>query len=788
VQRILAFLLIAVFALEALGQTAAEREPLPETVQLQYPNVEIGVILDLYEKLTRKRLIRPNNILMGQLYIVINEELPREEAVKIIEMTLLSNGFTLVPTEDESIVKVFGLGSNPRTGNIPIVADPSQLPVGEQVVTYLFKLKNADPNEVGQIMTSFIAPAAGQYTTVTPLPKSQAVLVTESTPILRSLIRVVSEIDLPPAEVVSEFIPLERADAKDVLEKLEKIFEKQPSQSGTPGTTPRAPRTATLPDGSPAPAGVTAEAVGGNSIELVAGKLTEDSLIVGKIKLTADVRTNRIHVITRPVNIEFVRKLLKEFDRDVPFGEPAEYLLKFVTANDVLEAVIKAIQDPGAKDNGSSGDLSSNSKTNLSTTQPFNRGGSTGGFGGGIGGGAGGGFGGGGGFSEDLQTQEVNTTPKAVTVGNTRIIADPRSNKIIVLGNREVRDKIFKLLDTLDQRAPQVMIHVVIGQLDLTNEETFGFDYILRYGGRLNTTSTGNNNETTTSSLAGFGTPTNLLNVNKLLTQTAIKQIASAGAGGFSGFFTAGDTLNALVTALQKSNRFQVISRPAIFTSNNKKATIASGTKIPILSNSISSLTGNANDTAVANPSISGTTNYQTVALQLEVVPLINADGEVTLEILQKIDEVGENRKVAGNDVPEISTRFLKSTVSVPNEATLVLGGLIRKTEKKNQSGIPYLRQIPLLGKLFQSTQNEETRKELVILMRPVVTMNPQQSVRTRERELETFKIEPDLEGALTPKQSDVRLRAPKPAFRQPALPLLNEATSAVSGNKKNSR
>ena len=66
-QRILAFLLIAVFALEASGQTAAEREPLPATVQLQYPNVEIGVILDLYEKLTRKRLIRPNNILMGQV-------------------------------------------------------------------------------------------------------------------------------------------------------------------------------------------------------------------------------------------------------------------------------------------------------------------------------------------------------------------------------------------------------------------------------------------------------------------------------------------------------------------------------------------------------------------------------------------------------------------------------------------------------------------------------------------------------------------------------------------------
>ncbi len=785
-QRISAFFLVAVLAFQALGQSPAEREPLPATVQLQYPNVELGVILDLYEKLTRKRLIRTNSTLMGQVYLVIPEELPREEAVKIIEITLLSNGFTLVPTEDESIVKVFGAGANPRTGSIPIVADPSQLPVGEQVVTYLFKLKNADPTEVAQIMTSMIAPAPGGYTTVTPLPKSQAVLVTESTPIIRSLVRVVSEIDLPPAEVVSEFIPLERADAKDVLEKLEKIFEKQPSQTGAPGTLPRTPRPATLPDGSAAPPGVTAEALGGNSIELAAGKLSEDSLIVGKIKLTADVRTNRIHVITRPVNIDFVRKLLKEFDRDVPFGEPAEYLLKFVTANDVLEAVIKAIQDPGAKDSGSSGDLSSNSKTTTSNTQPFNRGNSMGGSGGGFGGG--GGFGSGGGFSEDLQTQEVNTTPKAVNVGNTRIIADPRSNKIIVLGNQEVRDKIFRLLDTLDVRAPQVMIHVVIGQLELGKNEKFGFDYILRYGGRLNTSSTGTNGQTTNSSLAGFGSGSDTLKLNELLTQTAVKQIAAAGTSGLSGFFTAGDTLNALVTALQSTNRFQVISRPAIFTSNNKKATIASGTEVPILSNSISSLSGNGTDTAIANPSISGTTNYKRVALQLEVVPLINADGEVTLEILQKIDELGKNRKVGGNDVPEISSRFIKSTVSVPNEATLVLGGLIRKSEKKDEGGIPYLRNIPVLGNLFQSTANEDSRTELVILMRPVVSMSPHHSVKTRERELETFKIEPDLEGSLIPKQSDTRLPAPRPAFRQPTLPVLNEASAAVSGQKKTSR
>ena len=75
--------------------------------------------------------------------------------------------------------------------------------------------------------------------------------------------------------------------------------------------------------------------------------LSEDSLIVGKIKLEADVRTNRIHVITRPINLPFIEKLISEFDANVEFGKPVTRPLKYIAAADVLPVLVQALTEPG---------------------------------------------------------------------------------------------------------------------------------------------------------------------------------------------------------------------------------------------------------------------------------------------------------------------------------------------------------------------------------------------------------------------------------------------------------
>jgi type II secretion system protein D len=774
-------------------QPTGVSDALPSTVKLQFPNADISTILDLYETLTRKRLIRPNQVLAGQIYIVINDEVTREEAIQIIETTLLINGFTLVPSEDGKLVKVFGNGVNPRTGGIPIVSDPADLPEGEQVVTYLFKVKFADPNELAQTMQAYIAPSQAGYTSIIPLAKSQAVLVTENTPILRGLIRLVEQMDTAPAEVKSEWITLERADAKEVLEKLKEIFEKQPSQAGGAPGSPRAVPVAT-PGGTPIPDGASVESTGADIVEISAPKtLTEDAVIVGKIKITADTRTNRIHVVTRPINLSFVRTLIEEFDRDVPFGQPAERRLRFVTAIDVLEPVIRAIQDPGTKEGGQGGSGGGNGQGNNRQTNGQNT------FGGGFGDGdrngsgngggrgrSGRGGGGGGIGGEELSATQMETTPKAVNVGNTRIIADPLSNKIIVLGNKEVKEKIFAVLDRLDVRPPQVAIHAVIGQLELNENEQFGVDYIIKKGsggmvkvptgtGGTGGTGTGNGTGGTDgaaagtvpgiSRLIGFNNGRPALSLANILAQSNVSQIAVAGSTGVAGFFTAGNTLDAIVTALESTSRFRVTARPFVFTTNNKKAIISSGQEIPVPAQTQSSITNGNN--LQDNTALNTTIEYINVDLKLEVVPLINSEREVTLDIVQRVAEVSGKTRIGNNDVPTIANRYIKTTVSVPNDGTIVLGGLIQSSDQEGRSGIPYLSRIPYVGALFRSTTKEKIRRELVVLLRPHVTVSPDQSIELREREQEYLKLEPDLETSLIPKGG--RFKAPRnPGLRPP--------------------
>ena len=210
----------------------------PDVVRLQFPNSDVADVLRLYDQLTGKKLVM-DNFVQGKVSIFLSKDVPREEAIKIIEMNLLMNGFALVPSEGD-IVKVLGTQKNPRTTGVPIISDESEIPSGDHVISFLFKLRYADATELQQALSQYLQPVQ-LYTSILPLPKASSVLVTENSSVIRSLVRIVDQIDVPPAEVVSEFIKLERADATKVVEMLKEIFEKGQQtypQPGGPGVRP----------------------------------------------------------------------------------------------------------------------------------------------------------------------------------------------------------------------------------------------------------------------------------------------------------------------------------------------------------------------------------------------------------------------------------------------------------------------------------------------------------------------------------------------------------------------
>ena len=712
---------------------AAENEIVPF---IDFPNSDIRDVLGLYETLTGKKALYDSTV-QGNIRVRVSKPLPRSEAIRILETVFSLNNFTLIPGPGD-IVRVINTSKNARQFPIQIYSELDQLPERNQVVSFLFKLENADPQEVKTTLDQVISPTPS-VTNIVPLAKSQAVLVTEYSDVVRNLALIVARLDGKPAEVVSQFFQLERADAKEVVERLTKMFEK-PNQGATAGagsgvTPPAAPR----PPGTPATPGVIGPVT-----------LSEDSLITGKIRIEADLRTNRIHVITRPVNLPFLRTLIEELDSGTPLGVPCTRPLRFVLAGDVLDVVAGAVAEPGVKveklEGGGRGTGAatpvSNTSGNLgnSSTSTSARSSSRGSS---VSAGS---------FGSGNAAPQTDTAPEGRIIRNTKILADNRINAIIVVGSDEMKTKVFKLLDQIDVRAPQVMLTVVIGQLTLNDTEQFGVDYLL---------SKGNLGSLLGLSGSTLFTGTGALPIS-VPTGTSLKNVFSVSSlpttgGGVSGLIGAGNSLDILVSALESTSRFRVTSRPVIFTSNNRAAVISSGQSLPVASQI---------NTGYVTNGVTTNVDYIDVQLKLSVLPLINSEGEVTLHITQENNDVGSFN--SSLNAYNVSTQSIDTTVSVANQATLVLGGLVKESKNITKSGIPILYKLPLIGPLFGNKNKTVDRTELVVLIRPTVTRGPVEDVRTGERVIEKTNFPSDLDATLDPKGTRIKAEAKEQSFAVP--------------------
>jgi len=442
-------------------------------------------------------------------------------------------------------------------------------------------------------------------------------------------------------------------------------------------------------------------------------------------------------VITRPINMPIIRGLISGFDSDAGFQLPYTRVLKYVDVSKVFDVVQNALTEPSDNQNGAAPQPTprQTNNNNQQNNQTSGGGGSSG-SGSGIS------------ISEELNTPEKDITPISATVNNnTKLIADPRTNAIIVIGTKEMQKRVSTLVDDLDVPAPQVLLNTIIGELTINNDVTFGVNYFLGNGdGGSNGAVSSTTNPTRAGiTISNAGTPS--IDFPTIFTQKNLSSLApflTGGASGLSSYIAAGDTLGAIVTALEGTQRFRIVQRPMVFTSNNKKAIIASGQQIAVPTSSLSNVTNT--DTASVQTAI----EYKDVVLQLEVVPLINSDGEVSLDILQKLDSLtGATTVIGGNSVPTISTRYVRTNVSVSNGSTICLGGLIKQDNEKSTSGIPVLSRIPGIGALFRTTTNNKDRSELIILMRPQVVKSGVEAIDLAEKEQQRLHIEPDVEATI---------------------------------------
>ena len=645
---------------------------------LTFPHTSVSEVLVTYEKLTGKRIIRDSNLQGPELSILVTDPVSQQDAISLIESSLLLNGYTLVPVDNKT-VKILGPSRPPRSEGLPLYLEESQLPAdGDKLVSFYKPLKFLSPQEAISILQGVVQLNA--YGSLVAIPNTGALVITDKTPIIRKAIALLDVVDHEPNQIITEFIPLQRASADKVVETLGQMFG-----SGGGGGAPATPQ------GQP-PQG------GGGGAAVVSGG-GDTHLLSGKAQFIADKRTNRILVIVRADNYKFVREMINKLDQPVEQSQPLIRPLNFISETDLFPVLVDMLKSKDESDKEGSGGAKSQATPQQSSQN--NSGSST----------ANSSSGGVANSPDKLQEAAAVNPPQSATIGSTSIIGDTSGNAIIVYGPPDSKAKAAQIIDLLDQRPKQVYLAAVIGSLELND----GIDYGANWFAKIGTSGTNN-------LYAAALTP----DLNNLITGgiNGITNAATAlnGIAGLNIFGYVAKNVLTYAHFLETTGKFRILSRPCVYTSNNKKATIFSGQNVPVPTTGSYTPVSSGNTSSNIANQYTTSIGYQPVVLKLEVIPLINSDKEVNLVIAQKNDTIGSTNNIGGNQVPVINTQELTTTVRVPNGSTIVLGGLITEEKTSADNGVPYLNRIPVLGPMLGGHDaKSKIRRELVVMIQPIV-------------------------------------------------------------------
>jgi general secretion pathway protein D len=684
--------------------------------KIEYLQLTGDILADLYSKWTGRRVIVASSAADAELKFIQSASpqnpLTYRQAAELLKKTATIENFIFVPDDTDpnlDFLTLASAGLKPTQRSIETYTENDKLPEGDAVITYVMALDYLKPDEAQRVFLQVVG-QLGAFGSITT--GASSVIITENTSLIRSFVDLKKVIDKPSTEVATRFITVKYADVTELATTLNELLGQQQSNS----TTNTAGVVRTQAQGGN-------QAVNGNNIEAV---LSNGAAAAGgsssgeptPVQIIPDARTNRIFAMGRPVDLLFVEGLVREFDTESDQRNFLRRKLKFLAVADFLpiagDALTRAFTgtgtgtgtgDAGAATQGSGAGNRQQSNNNL-----FNGGGSQGSSS--FGGSSGGAGGSSASRGSALSDPQVNSAPESLLIGRTLLVADNITNSIVVQGPPSGVEIIEKLLDQVDVKADQVMISTVFGQLSLGDSTSTGVDWIKAFRGNNNGGFAGSN---ITGGVgngldpSGFFTPAGGSTTNPATVLNGLLP----GQTGLSLYGKIGNSLSAYVNLLSSSSDFTVLSRPSIFTANNQKGTISSGRRIAIPTNS-NSFSGGGVSTNI---------EYRDVVLKLEVIPLVNSEDEITLQIaLVSDDVIGQSDFIDGiGSVPIIGTRELLTTVTVPNNQTIILGGLITTNDTENVTGIPILSDIPGLGRLFSTKTKGVDRDELMIFIQPSI-------------------------------------------------------------------
>jgi len=298
-------------------------------------------------------------------------------------------------------------------------------------------------------------------------------------------------------------------------------------------------------------------------------------------------------------------------------------------------------------------------------------------------------------FEGDTEGEESGSAAVQISAGGdlpasqtVSIIADKQNNSLLIMASDTDYQRIKVALNKLDVLPMQVLVEASIVEVTLSDDLFYGLEWFFK------------NN--IGSGLGGEGQ-----------LDLGSSGLAPASPGFSYSVVDSAGAVRAVFNTLASDNRVNVVSSPSLMVLDNQSASIRVGDQVPIRTSETTNTGSSGND-----PLVTSTIQFRDTGVLLEVTPQIKDGGMVVLDINQDVSDVTQTT-TSGIDSPTINQRQINTTVAVHSGDTIVLGGLIRDNQDDGNSGVPGLRNVPIIGWAFGETRKQRRRTELVVLITP---------------------------------------------------------------------
>ncbi|MFL0796688.1 MAG: hypothetical protein K6L73_04280 [Cellvibrionaceae bacterium] len=271
-------------------------------------------------------------------------------------------------------------------------------------------------------------------------------------------------------------------------------------------------------------------------------------------------------------------------------------------------------------------------------------------------------------------------------------VVDPARNVLLYKGAAARWQETLPLIRDLDKAPPQVLVEVIVAEVSLTESFKFGVEW-------------GLSNQTVKDATG---------NLTSIFGPSGIGSAAGGNGLSWTSLSSSGATRLAL-NAFANDNNVSVLQTPKILVRSGEAANVSVGQSIPTLTSSTATDAVVGGDSAITQQVV-----YRDVGISLTVTPTVFSDGRIDMQVAQEVSQNITDQSSA-TLTPIISTRKLETSLSLQDGGSVLLGGLITKTQSKGNSRVPLLGSIPILGHLFRTDSTSADTTELMILIAPYV-------------------------------------------------------------------